>query len=35
MILDEDTYMRIGNQKATINNKVGAVEQKFVLDPVK
>ena len=26
--------MRIGNQKATINNKVRAVEQKFILDPV-
>ena len=27
--------MRIGNQKATIKNKIGAIEQKFVLDPVK
>ena len=27
--------MRIGNQKATIKNKIRAIEQKFVLDPVK
>ena len=27
--------MRIENQKTTINNKVRATEQKFVLDPVK
>ena len=27
--------MRIENQKATIKNKIGAIEQKFVLDPVK
>ena len=27
--------MRTGNQKATIKSKIGAIEQKFVLDPVK
>ena len=27
--------LRIENQKATINNKIRAIEQKFVLDPVK
>ena len=27
--------MRTGNQKATIKNKIRAIEQKFVLDPVK
>ena len=27
--------MTVGNQKTTINNKVRAIEQKFVLDPVK
>ena len=27
--------MRIGNQKATIKNKIRAIEQKFVLDLVK
>ena len=28
------TLMRVGNQETTINNKVRAVEQIFVLDPV-
>ena len=27
--------MRVGNQKRTIDNKVGTIEQKFVLDPIK
>ena len=27
--------IRVGNQKTTIDNKVRAVEQKFVLDQVK
>ena len=26
--------MRVGNQETTINNKVRAIEQIFVLDPV-
>ena len=26
-------FMRIENQKATINNKVTAIEQKLMLDP--
>ena len=26
--------MRVGNQKATINNKIRVIEQIFVLDPV-
>ena len=27
--------MKTGNQKVTINNKVRAIEQKFMLDPVR
>ena len=29
------TLMRIGNHKTTINNKVRALEKKFMVDPVK
>ena len=29
------TLMRIGNKKVTVKNKIRAIEQKFVLGPVK